>query len=126
MIHEPTWITLHSHPVATRPLTCPPCRDIPPMDRTLGTRFVRSLCCALLVALPAAARAGESVRVEILEGPIKDLTWDFAKTKVTESYTEPAFGFVAVPAKYSDQGMVVDRSNPFVLRATQTLALPAG
>jgi hypothetical protein len=81
---------------------------------------------ALALALAPAARADEPVAVEILEGPIKDMTWDLAKTAVTERYTEPAFGFVVVPAKYADRGVVLDRSSPFVVRAMQTVALPAG
>src|SRR5262245_66503258 len=84
------------------------------------------LFCALVLAHGAATRAGEPVRVEILEGPIKDLTWDLSKTAITERYAEPAFGFVAAPAKYSDRGLALDRSSPFVVRATQAVALPAG
>jgi hypothetical protein len=96
------------------------------MARGAWAKVVRSLSWVLLLALPAAARAGESVRVELLEGPIKDLAWDLSNAHVTESYAEPAFGFVAVPPKYSDRGMLIDRSSPFVVRATRSLALPAG
>src|SRR5262245_38188768 len=103
---------------------------IPPrthfMARGEWAELVRLLTSVVLLTLPAAARAGESVRVELLEGPIKDLTWDLSKAKLTDSYAEPAFGFVAVPPKYSDRGTIIDRSSPFVVRATLPLALPAG
>src|SRR5262245_41622564 len=96
------------------------------MSRGVGLKVVQSLSYVLLLTSPVPARAGESVQVELLEGPIKDVTWDLAKAKVTESYSEPAFGFIAVPAKYSDRGTIIDRSSPFVVRATLPLALPAG
>src|SRR5262245_40333382 len=96
------------------------------MSRGVGLKVVQSLSYVLLLTSPVPARAGESIRVELLEGPIKDLTWDLAKAKVTESYAEPVFGFIAVPPKYSDRGTIIDRSSPFVVRATLPLALPAG
>jgi len=91
-----------------------------------ATRALRTLTCAVVLMLPAAAGAGSPVQIELLEGTVKDLTWDLSKTKVTEQFSEPAFGLVAVPAKYSERGTVIDRSSPFVVRATQQVVLPAG
>jgi hypothetical protein len=67
------------------------------------------------------------VRVEILEGIPDKQSWDFGATfKIADVYTEPAFGMTAVPGKFSPQGIILDRSNPFVLLATGSVWLPAG
>jgi len=79
---------------------------------------------AALLLLAPAARA-DGVAVELLEGPFAERSWDLAAGQVTERYAEGAFAFPTVPAKFSPRGVVLDRSNPFVLRATQTLSLPA-
>ncbi len=70
--------------------------------------------------------AADPVTVELLEGTFKDKSWDLTEAKVTERYTEPAFGFVAVPGKFSNRGLLLDRSNPYVVRAAQSVSLPAG
>ncbi|MGF1582949.1 MAG: DUF1553 domain-containing protein [Gemmataceae bacterium] len=70
--------------------------------------------------------AAECVQVEILEGMPDKLRWDLSQTKVTGKYTEPAFALLHVPTKYSPKAHAIDRSNPYVLRATATIQLPAG
>ncbi len=72
------------------------------------------------------ARAAEGVQVEILEGMPDKLKWNLAKTKVTGKYSEPAFALMHVPTKYSPKAHAIDRSNPYVLRASATIRLPAG
>ena len=77
-------------------------------------------------SLPPAAAAGPAeVQVELIEG-VRQKSWEFDSLPVTERYTEPAFGFVDVPHKYSPRGIIIDRSNPYILRATATWELPRG
>ncbi|MBM3728560.1 MAG: DUF1553 domain-containing protein [Acidobacteria bacterium] len=66
------------------------------------------------------------VRVEILENvPAKD-PLDLSAASVTEIYQEPAFAFVRTPVKFSPNAFALDRSSPFVLRATYERSLPGG
>ncbi len=66
------------------------------------------------------------MRVQILEGIPDQSNWDFAPVEPSETYTEPAFGFVAVPSKYSNKGIKIDRSSPFFLRASALITIPKG
>ncbi|MCC2671081.1 MAG: hypothetical protein K0Q72_3552, partial [Armatimonadetes bacterium] len=43
-----------------------------------------------------------------------------------ERYLEPAFGFVHTPTKYSANALALDRTAPFVLRATLERSFPPG
>jgi mono/diheme cytochrome c family protein len=52
--------------------------------------------------------------------------WPDAPLAATESYTERAFGFFAVPHRYVDTGVRGDRANPFLLRAAAGINLPKG
>lgn len=80
----------------------------------------------LPVAVLCAAGLLENapVRVEIYENLP-------AGTELTPSgdpayrYTEPAFGFVRLPVKYSGEALALDRSVPFVLRASYDRVIPA-
>jgi hypothetical protein len=76
--------------------------------------------------LTSCVHAGEPVRVEIFEGPIKAKTWDLMQVKETSRCEEPAFALVHLPAKYSPRGIALDRSRPYLVRATQTVTLPPG
>jgi len=69
--------------------------------------------------------ASADVQVELIEG-VREKSWDVESLAVTDSYVEPAFGFVDVPRKYSSRGIILDRSNPYFLRATGTFELPQG
>lgn len=66
------------------------------------------------------------VLVEILEGIPDKPSWDFALPLAVEHYVEPAFAFVETPFKYSEKGLRIERSNPFLLRVTGLVELPAG
>src|SRR5438105_838789 len=94
------------------------------MRRSPGESAMTRILAALLLLAPAAR--AEGVAVELLEGPFAERSWDLAPGQVTERYTELAFAFPVVPTKFSPRGVALDRSNPFVLRATQSLSLPAG
>lgn len=100
--------------------------------------MVRATCWSLFLLaflVPAArARGGEpgasgeaaAVGVEIVEGlNLKD-PWTLPAAAPTEQYTAPAFGFVALPKKYTDRGVIADRSPMFLVRAEAAVALPAG
>ncbi len=66
------------------------------------------------------------VRVELFEGVPDKKSWDFALPAAAERYTETGFGFVQVPRKFNNKGIVVDRSNPLLIRAAAAVELPAG
>ncbi|MEQ2010196.1 MAG: DUF1549 domain-containing protein, partial [Limisphaerales bacterium] len=74
-----------------------------------------------LAKLPKGA-----VQVELFEGIGTTANWNFTPGTPVETYTEPAFGFVGVPQKYTDRGVRADRSNPFLLRASALMKLPPG
>lgn len=79
--------------------------------------------------VPRVSLAGlprEAVRMEILEGLPDQLSWNFTNPPVSETYSEPAFGFVVLPTKYSPKGIKVDRRAPFLLRASARVILPKG
>lgn len=83
----------------------------------------------LLLPIPTYAEAsGDSgqVTVEIREGFADKKTWDFPRPEPSIRYTEKALGFVTVPRKFSNKGILVDRSNPLLLTATTTVQIPAG
>src|SRR5262245_51048715 len=87
--------------------------------------LVRALAATLLVATTCPARAAEG-SVAILEGPLKARSWDGSPPRVTDRFVEPAFALAAVPTAYDSRRNARDRSQPYVLRATATLTLPAG
>ena len=66
------------------------------------------------------------VLVEILENLGVTGTWNFSAKEPTQSYRVPAFGFAVLPQKYSEKGLRIDRSAPFLVRASARIALPAG
>ena len=66
------------------------------------------------------------VLVEVFEGIPDKLSWDFVAPEPTERFTEPAFALAEIVHKYSPLGVRADRSNPFVLRVTGDVELPAG
>src|SRR5690349_1303138 len=91
-----------------------------PPGSLLAWQFV-SLLTFALPGLPSP----DGVAVEILEGIPDKRSWSFTAPQPVERYTEAAFGFVAVPKKFSSRGVLIDRSNPFVLRSSATITLPA-
>ncbi|MBI5775289.1 MAG: DUF1553 domain-containing protein [Verrucomicrobia bacterium] len=66
------------------------------------------------------------VQVELFEGISTTANWNFSPGSPVETYSEAAFGFVGVPQKYNERGVRADRSNPFLLRASALVKLPAG
>ncbi|MCI0460068.1 MAG: DUF1549 and DUF1553 domain-containing protein [Gemmataceae bacterium] len=86
---------------------------------------------ALLVlafAIPGGAdqpTQANQVAMELLEGVADKRAWDFTSAQTTERYAEPAFGFTVLPRKFTAKGLMLDRSNPSVLRAMSRVTLPA-
>ena len=68
----------------------------------------------------------DALRVEIIENIPAKNSWNFLPEEPVETYEEPAFAFVRTPKKYNARGVRVDRSNPYLIRATGALTLPAG
>lgn len=92
-------------------------------------RFGTAGAALALVIAPlcaAASRDGGQVKVEILEKVPAGSELEPGAQEPIERYSEPAFAFIRIPAKYSGNAIPLDRSNPFVLRATYERALPAG
>jgi hypothetical protein len=90
----------------------------------------RRLGVALLLsgalALPCAAPGGEDVLVEVIEGIPAEGSWSFEAPPASDRFTEPLLGITGVPAKYSEKALVLDRSNPFLLRARCRVELAGG
>ncbi|MCH8828947.1 MAG: DUF1553 domain-containing protein, partial [Planctomycetes bacterium] len=66
------------------------------------------------------------VLVEIFEGIPDRKSWKFRPPRYVESFTTPAFAFIDVPKKYNNRGILIDRSNPFLIRAVGKIRIPAG
>src|ERR1700682_4953301 len=82
---------------------------------------------ALLLPLAGASLlSAGAVNVDLFEKVPAGSEFDLSSQKPVERYTESAFGFTRVPAKYSDNALALDRSTPYVLRATFERAFPAG
>ncbi len=79
-----------------------------------------------VVKLDLSKLPKDAVRVELFENIGTTANWNFTVGAPVETYTEPAFGFVGLPQKYTDRGVRADRSNPFLLRASALVKLPAG
>ena len=78
-----------------------------------------------IVSCLAVADSNEAVQVRIFEDQAEE-NWLAPGGEPTFSYTEPAFGFVRIPAKYSANALPLDRSTPFSLEATTATMLEAG
>src|SRR5436190_11142162 len=93
--------------------------------RWLSLLVLPGLAC-LTPARAEEALSGGKVTVEILEGIPDKKSWDFPPSTAGGHYAEAAFGLVAVPRKFSPRGMTLDRSAPFLVRASGQVELPAG
>lgn len=97
-------------------------RQALPADRIAARfRYVESAPEIDLTRVP-----DHGVLVDIFEGIPDKKTWEFRAPQLTESYVTQGFGFIEVPNKYSDRGIKVDRSSPFMIRAMGTVTIPAG
>ncbi|MGH9672369.1 MAG: hypothetical protein ACRD44_04255, partial [Bryobacteraceae bacterium] len=85
------------------------------VSRILGLTFATAL---LTEAQP--------VRVELFENVLAGSEFEIRDRQPAERYSEPAYGFVRTPIRYSSSAIPLDRSVPFVLRAAYERTLPAG
>jgi hypothetical protein len=68
----------------------------------------------------------DAVLVEVLEGMPDDWNWNFVPPMPSERFTQPDLAFVEVPRKYTNHGVIDDRTSPFVLWAHTQVELPEG
>lgn len=68
----------------------------------------------------------QDVEVQLFEGLSPSAPFDLSQATETDRYREPAFGFATLPVKYSPNGLPLDRSSPFALRAHLMKSLPEG
>ena len=73
---------------------------------------------------PQPENPGEGYSKKYAQHTAADI--DLTGLKPTMRYTERAFGFPGIPTKFSKNGLALDYSEPFVLKATIERTLPAG
>src|SRR5579862_328337 len=104
-----------------------------PMGRA-GRRKLSLGCVAglVLLAIGAGSRGAvaqgddpRSVRFEIVEG-CKTRDWASAVASASQTFERPAMALVGLPRKYSDKGVIADRSPVFLVRGTCRRTLAAG
>ncbi len=66
-----------------------------------------------------------TVRVQIFEN-VADRRWNPLNGRVVRTYNQPAFAFTSIPNKYNSKGVIDDRSNPYLIRATALIDLQPG
>ena len=66
------------------------------------------------------------VLVEVLEGMKDEWTWDFVPPQPSERFMQRDLAFVEAPRKYTNHGVIDDRSSPFVMWAHARVNMPAG
>ncbi len=70
-----------------------------------------------------AAKPEKAKKADSLDS---DETWSVLPTVRTDEYTEQAFAFANVTNKYNAQGVKMDRSSPYLVRAAGVVRVPAG
>ena len=87
--------------------------------------YVRSFAAVMLLGA-AATNAGEGeVIVGIFEKVAEKDPW-LVTDNPTAEYSQSSFAWNRLPKKYAEGGVIVDRSNPFLVRAEAHIELPAG
>ena len=71
-------------------------------------------------------KENQLIQIGLFENLDSAKPFDLSKAHRTLTYTEPAFGFVAIPKKYSRNALPLDRSTPFALNATHKKTLVPG
>ncbi|MGY8734207.1 MAG: DUF1553 domain-containing protein, partial [Pirellulales bacterium] len=65
------------------------------------------------------------VLVQVFEG-VKNKSFLSRSPQLTAQYTTAAFAFFQIPNKYNAQGIKIDRSSPFMIRAYGNVVIPTG
>ncbi|QDU82887.1 hypothetical protein Pla110_46500 [Polystyrenella longa] len=68
----------------------------------------------------------DQVLVEIFENVKFATNWDLIHPDPTESYLQSSLVFMHTATKYDKKGLITDRSNPYLVRASTNIELPAG
>ncbi|MEX0586843.1 MAG: hypothetical protein WD176_09370, partial [Pirellulales bacterium] len=68
----------------------------------------------------------DRVRVEIMERAPVERAWEFRMHAPEQVYETDVFGLSALPHKYDDKGLIVDRPVPGLVHLTSRSELPAG
>lgn len=89
------------------------------MEVPLRSIVLLAISSTLLVAQPVKVEIFEKLKAAQLLAPPADAV-------PVETYQEPAFALVRVPAKFSGNALPMDRSTPFGLRARYERVIPAG
>jgi hypothetical protein len=76
--------------------------------------------------LPESGLPKGKVRVEIVESIGRAAKWPRKFPQPSDVYEEDVFGFFQVAQKYTETGVRAERSNPYLLRAMASIALPEG
>ncbi len=92
----------------------------------LATHFKSTRPDPRLARIPDAEVPGNAMLVEVLEGVPAKTSWNFPRSRPVERWQQPAAAWVGLPRKYSSEGLIIDRSSPFLLRVRSHLKLPAG
>ncbi len=92
----------------------------------LATHFESTRPDPRLAEIPDSKLPNDTVLVELLEGVPAKRSWDFVRSRPVERWQQPAAAWIGLPRRYSDEGLIVDRPAPFLLRARTRLALPPG
>ncbi|HEU0007627.1 MAG TPA: DUF1553 domain-containing protein [Terriglobia bacterium] len=95
------------------------------VSRSIAITIWALLFAASIFSATPSTAAGP-VQVEIFENISAGAELNVGDHQPAERYTEPAFGFVSIPTRYSENALPLDRSTPFILRASLDRALPAG
>ncbi len=79
-----------------------------------------------LPAVNIAAIPQGEILVHIFENIPDNRSWQRRSATLTDQFMKTSFAFVDIPRKYSNEGLRMNRSNPYLLRATGKVILPQG
>lgn len=80
----------------------------------------------LLSTAPAWTARAEAVKLELFEDLPEKSSWSAPAHEPATLWAIPALGITRLPAKYSERGIEIDRSNPCAIRGSAMLRVPAG
>lgn len=68
----------------------------------------------------------DAVQVHIFENIHNQLSWKFRTANLTDAFQMKRFAFPSIAEKYNERGILVDRSNPFLMQALAYVRIPEG
>ncbi len=88
--------------------------------------MIRLITLCFVLGFATSVQAADGVHIEIFDRGLPSDKWPTELPAVSEEYDETAFGFIHVPWQYTSTGVRADRGNPYLMRATSAVTLPAG